>query len=364
MIQLSSCLALIVSMGLAPPALSRAAPVSPEYNGNCQAPLWARDGSRLSFEVNYHDQKRIELYILTPGQGSPTAVRPVARGASAITAGFSTSSDDMVAHELSWAPADFGRFVYSASGPDRDYDLYLDGSGALFSSPGADGGPSWSPDGRYIAFTSARTGQGDIYVMDVNDIAAAPRRLTFQETSAELFISWAPDSRSIAFVGHDDNGDNIYLLDMEQSSNPTLLTGWGHTQTRPSFSPDGQKVAFYSNHQDSKRFDLYVLSLGGEPSLLVEGVVMNSRGPTWTPDGNHLVFVLDDDDRFDPVCAISTDSPGQWATIASDTIGNGDLDVTTGTDGRLYLAVAAQGLGNDQQRDFKRIYVMGLDKLP
>ncbi len=45
-------------------------------------------------------------------------------------------------------------------------------------------------------------------------------------------------------------------------------------------------------------------------------------------------------------------------------MGNGDLDLGRGTDGRLYLAVTAQGLEGGGKRDFKRVYVMELDKLP
>lgn len=345
-------------------AFGKALPITPEYEANCQVPVWSPDGARLSYEVNYHDRKVIELYVLTPGEGAPRGVRPVARGASAITAGFSAGGSEMVVHELSWAPASIGRFVYAASGADRDYDLYIDGASAIVRSAGADGGPRWSPDGAWIAFTSARTGQGDIYLLRTDAIEEPPRRLTADPESAELFIDWSPDSSRIAYVGHSDDGDNIYIIDSLDDPDPQMIINWGRTQTRPRFSPDGTRLAFYSNHQEKSRFDLYVVPLGGTPQLIAEGVVMNAAGPVWTPDGNHLLYVRDDEQLYDPVFAAPVAAPTRAARIPTHTVGNRDLDVTRGTDGRTYLALTAQGSDQDTQKDFKRVYVMELTDLP
>jgi Tol biopolymer transport system component len=354
---------LLASLLIPTAVLAKARPISPGYDGNCQNPRWSPDGSRLAYEVNFHDRKAIEQYILVPGQGQPNAIRPISRGASAITAGFATATLDMVVHELSWSPANIGTWVYAASGPERDYELYIDKSPVVVS-PGADGGPQWSPDGRWIAFTSARTGQGDVYLLDTQAVEQAPRQLTDAPTSAELYIAWSPDSKKIAYVGHNDDGDNLYLISDLANPRSTLLTTWGHTQTRPSFSPDGKQLAFYSNHRDPSRFDLYVLPLGGTPRVIAERVVMDSAGPSWTPDGEHLVYVLDDESRYDPIYTAPVADPSRARPLNTGTVGNGDLDLTTGTDGRLYLAVTAQGLEGDDKRDFKRVYVMELDALP
>jgi len=340
-------------------ALAGARPISPAYDGNCQLPTWSPDGSRLSYEVNYHDRKVIELYVYEPGQGDPTPVRPVERGSS-MTAGFSTGGGESVTHEVSWAPANIGRFVYSASTASKDYDIFIDQAGPVAAGAGADGGPQWSPDGRWIAFTSARSGQGDLYLVDTHRIEAQPAQLTTDPESAELFASWSPHGFSLIYVGHNDSGDSIYIIEHVENPQPKLLVDWGATQTRPTFSPDGKRVAFYSNHDDNERFDLYVMSLGSKPYPVARGVVMNARGPTWTPDSSHLVYVKDDDDRYDPVYLASVLSPDSAKRLATGTVGNGDVDVVRGTDGRTWLAIAAQGRDNDKVKDFKRVYVMEL----
>lgn len=339
-------------------AMAKAKPLGPDYPANCQAPRWSADGSQLAFEVNYHEKKKVDLFILTPGGGPPREVKPSARGASSLSAGFSTASNEPVVHEITWAPANVGRFAYSASSVDHDYDIYIDGTGAIAHSSSADGEPSWSPDGRWIAFTSARTGQGDIYVIDTWTIEDAPKRVTTMPTSSEVYVTWSPDSKLLAFVAHNKEGDSLYFINPTTTDKPHLITPWGRTQTRPSFSPDGKYVAFYSNHEEASRFDLYYAALGGESKLVAKDVVLNASGPSWTPDAASIVFVQDDDSRYDPVCLAPIAAPDQVKVLPTGTVGNGDIDVTLGTDGRFYLALVAQGIAGDTQRDYKRVFVM------
>ncbi len=343
-----------------PSAHAGARAISPPVDGNCQVPAWSRNGARLAYEVNFHDRKRIDLYVYTPGAGAPRQVRPVVRGGSALTEGFG-KAPEAVAHEASWGPAFVDRFVYSASNASRDYDLYIDQAGAIAAAPGADGTPAWSPDGRWIAFTSARTGQGDLYLVDAHQIDAAPRQLTVADDSSELYAAWSPAGDRLAYVAHAKDGDRLWVIDDLSSPTPRQLTDGAHTQTRPSFSPDGAHVAFYSNQEQLDRWDLYVVAAtGGSARKLAEGVVMNARGPAWSPDGSYLVAVLDDDDAFDPVWRVPLAEGEASSKVPTGTVGNGDLDVGLGTDGATWLAVAAQGRESDEVRSFKRIFVMQL----
>ena len=64
------------------------------------------------------------------------------------------------------------------------------------SPTAADGIPAWSPDGKRIAFDSQRSGNGDIYVMDVDGSNIV--RLT-SDSDVEEWPAWSPDGRSIVY---------------------------------------------------------------------------------------------------------------------------------------------------------------------
>lgn len=332
--------------------------VAARDGANLQRPTWSNDGQKLGYEANFHDRKVIELYVGDPAARSFRRVTPSVRGASSLTAGFSTVESAQVAHELAWSPASIGRYVYSASNDMQDYDLYLGGGGPLTQAPGADGGAAWSPDGRFIAFTSGRTGEGDLYLLDMEDLAAPPRQVTSQPGSSELYVAWSPDSTKLAFVGHSKSGDNLWLMP-NLDAEPVQLTTWSGSQTRPSFSPQGDKIAFYGNLEDPARFDLYMVDArpAAVPRLVTRGVVPNASGPSWTPDGQHLVVVLEDDQRFDPIALVRGQPDSQPRILELGTVGHGDLDVTVGPAGRIRVAYVAQGLAGDEVRDFKRLFV-------
>jgi Tol biopolymer transport system component len=347
-------------------SFAQATAASPDYPGHCQAPVWSPDGASLAWEVNYLDRKTIELWVapFTGTVGTPKKVVVASRGSSSLTEGFSGSSES-VTHEISFGPS--SHYVFSWSGPDRDYDLYLEQGANLTRSPDGshytDDGAVWSPDGTHIVFASSRTGQGDLYLLDLQS-GAPPLRLTGDETASELYAAWSPDGRKLAFVGHTPNGDNIYLIDNLSFPTPRAITSWNHTQTRPSWSPDGRSIAFYSNHTDSGRYDLYVAPLGGTPMLVDTDVVLGPRGPSWSPDGRDLIYVKQDEGRFNPVYAAPISNPMGAKVVATGTVGNLDLAVTGRSDGSVWLAVAAQGKTGDAVRDFRRIYVMKLSGLP
>ena len=331
---------------------------------NLQCPRFSPNGAQLSYEANFHERKTIELFVGSP-KGSFTAVKPPAWAQSSqLTAGFSKSTASSVVHDLAWAPPSIGRYVYVSTDASQDYELYIQGGGAVASAPGADGSPAWSPDGRFIAFTSARTGQGDLYLLDVNNIEQPALRLTKDPSHSELDASWAPDSKRLVYVGHSNTGDNLWLLPDTQGAAPVQLTSWGGSQTRPRFSPDGSKVAFYANKDQEDRFDLYVMEAkaGATPKRLATGIVPNADGPVFEPGGAKLVFVRDDDDRFDPLQVVDV-SGGTPRDLPVDTVGHGDHDLVRGPNGKLELAYVAQGRRDDTQRTFKRLYLAELDAL-
>ena len=97
--------------------------------------------------------------------------------------------------------------------------------------------PSWSPNGKRIAFTSApKDGDIDIYVMDAN--GQNIQNLT-NHPAADKFPSWSPNGRRIAFASDRDGNWEIYLMD-DDGENPQNLTNSSFgDESHPAWFPDG-----------------------------------------------------------------------------------------------------------------------------
>jgi Tol biopolymer transport system component len=135
--------------------------------------------------------------------------------------------------------------------------------------------PAWSPDGRRLAFTSSRTGQREI---DVMDRSGGHRVRLVAETVADFELPrWSADGAWISF--RSKRGDN-YDLEVVRAGGGSplrLTTGAGYDGS-PSWSPDGARLAFVS---DRGGFDaLYVVATtGGLPTRLT---AYQTLDPDWS----------------------------------------------------------------------------------
>ncbi len=170
--------------------------------------------------------------------------------------------------------------------------------------------PALSPDGRWIAFSSNRAGNADIYIISVE--GGAWRRLTFSP-EAEVGPQWSPDGTKLLYsadVGGNEVYD-IYLISME-GGEPVNLTNTPEIDERGYlWSPDGTQIAFNAA-QRGETYDLYLIDLTPGPSPFTErgaGVRFVARQQltqtfaqeslaAWSPDGHSLAFVRRADPRY------------------------------------------------------------------
>lgn len=112
-----------------------------------------------------------------------------------------------------------------------------------------DGGPSWSPDGKFIAFSSARNGGFDIYAIEIS--TRKVRRLTRKNGSYSP--DWSPDGRSIVYAHTlEGQGRHIYIMNADGNHERPLLRTLRKPQFgnatifsyRPKWSPDGEYVLY------------------------------------------------------------------------------------------------------------------------
>jgi len=350
------------------PALAGERWVAPRApGGHCEGPAFGPDAASLAYSLNHHESRRIETHLVefSSGVSEPIRVGPDGPGAPAA---FGSSSVSVV-HGITFAPATAltfrDQYVVSASDGSGRFDLYSSQARTpLAAAPGHDGDPAWNPANEaLLIFSSARTGEGDLYLLDFQT-PDVPRRITSLEGSAEVNAAWSPDGQSLAYVAHTSAGDNVWVLDNLNGAEPRRLTADTATQVRPTWAPTGApRIAFYQYTRGQAdaldRVDLMVATPQGGVRKLAEGVLADSRGPSWTPDGTALVVVLDDDARFDPVARVDART-GETAPVQTGTVGNADLTVGFTREGQAVLAVCAQGRTADSQRDFRRAFVLDL----
>ena len=154
--------------------------------------------------------------------------------------------------------------------------------------------PSWSPNGKRIAFTSSGAkdpagGVWQIYVMDVD--GGNRRRLSKNPAEDDKNPFWSPSGRHIAFTS--DNFD-IYAIDVD-GGNQRNLTNSPHLDRHPSWSSDGKRIAFASNGAGNLvirngNMEIYVMDVNGGNQQNLTKNARHDKNPAWSPDGKRIAF--------------------------------------------------------------------------
>ena len=201
------------------------------------------------------------------------------------------TSDSAIDCCPSWSPDGKEIAFHSFRTGNRDiFVVSSDGGTArqLTSDPGQDRYPRWSPDGTNIVFPSERSGRREAYVLSKYQGEMAgqeARQLTFE---GGLTPSWSPDGRLIAFAHAAQGGIGVIRPDGED---PRRLTEFG---IRPMWAPDSQTIYFRVQPPDERAGFWSVSVSGGDPMRLVR-FDEPSRPPTreeYASDGERFYFTL------------------------------------------------------------------------
>ena len=161
--------------------------------------------------------------------------------------------------------------------------------------------PTWSPDGRSLAFIRHVLIDGRyhsaIYAVDIK--SGKEWRVTHAPTPAEHTPSWSPDGKWIAFVRYDEMEPgaipHLHIV-RPDGSRIRRLTHGNMGAWRPMWSPDGKRIAFSADRGTkvadltSREDDIYVIGVnGGEPTQVTQGAAYD-KYPCWSPDGQRIAF--------------------------------------------------------------------------
>jgi len=180
--------------------------------------------------------------------------------------------------------------------PTRAPSLIVLGAAALLLGAGAaparvaaprfvgNDAPSWSPDGKRIAFTSFRHGRGEIY--SVNTDGSGEQRLTSNPAHDDLAM-WSPDGSRVAFVSGRDGNLEVYVMNAD-GSGQTRLTTDPEEDFSASWSPDGRHIVFRSNRHENG--EIYTMNVDGSAQTRLTFHTASDHSPAWGPDGR-IAFV-------------------------------------------------------------------------
>jgi tricorn protease len=176
--------------------------------------------------------------------------------------------------------------------------------GELFSVPAKDGptrnltrtqgtrerAPSWSPDGRWIAYLSDASGEYEIWVR-AQDGSGEPRQITKKGEVWRFEPVWSPDSEMLVFG---DRARRLWVLEVASGHLTEIDRGTLGDLDTYVWSPDGRWLVYEQWHA-SRVPGLALYSLDQKRSFMLGDGMTNDYDPAFSADGKHLFFLSDRD---------------------------------------------------------------------
>jgi len=154
--------------------------------------------------------------------------------------------------------------------------------------------PAWAADGRHFAYMEFQAGKGWLFLQNM----ATGKRIPVSSTGTALDFTpaFSPDQLTMVFSRATEEGTDLYSINVKSNCCLRRLTvGRFSDNLSPTFSPDGQRIAFVSTRPGLPQ--IYVMAADGTDQQLFApfdyGVTGSSNAPEWSPDGQSVAFHRD-----------------------------------------------------------------------
>lgn len=190
-----------------------------------------------------------------------------------------------------WSP-DGKNMIFSSErdGNEEIYimDAYGNNQKRLTDNNTPDYHHRWSPDSKHIVYVANEDGNQEIYIMDSN--GENKTNITNSEGN-EMFPCWSPNGKTILFCAQDNEDWKIYEMDIngENKKKRTEYTG-PNWELYPQFSPNGEKIAYFTHEPESKIRNIFVMDHTGKNQIQLTNSDFVDEDPFWSPDGKYIVF--------------------------------------------------------------------------
>ncbi|MFL6194776.1 MAG: protein kinase domain-containing protein [Thermoanaerobaculia bacterium] len=282
-----------------------------------------------------------------------------AAGAPAVAVSFERLTDQEGSESFPSLSPDGKRLLYVRTA-DGGTDVYVQPVGGgdpvnlTRGVPEDDTQPAFSPDGRRIAFRSEREG-GGLFLMGLMGDRGGPAQ---KISDFGYNPAWSPDGRRIVFAteavsapGQRRGPSQLFMVDVGNGQRWLLHRG---DAVQPSWSPHGQRIAYWGLPKGSSRRILWTVPAeGGEPVQVTDDEHVNWN-PVWSPDGQYLYYISDRSGSMNvwrvPIDEASGRLGGEPQPITTSSQSIGLLSVSR--DGRRMVYATNEGKSNLERRIF------------
>jgi Tol biopolymer transport system component len=287
-------------------------------------PAWSPDGKEIVFAdegipgMPFNRFQQSGLWTVTVATG---AKRLVTKG-DAVQPSWSPHGQRIAYWAIPWI---------GSVGAQRDlWTVPAQGGPALqvTDDPAVDWNPIWSPDGKYLYFASDRGGSMNLWRVPIDEpsgkVLGRPEAITTPASFVGT-LSFAADGRHLAYASMLTTS-NIQMLAFDPASKtvtgaPVPITSGSKPYSNPDISPDGAWLAFQASGGQE---DIFVCRIDGTGLRQLTNDVARDRVPRWSPDGQRIAFYSDRNGRYN-IWSIHPDGSG--LEQLTDAAGNLDFAV-------------------------------------